>query len=254
MEQESAIQRVPPYVAYRSFRTLIEDIRTQGFPSHVDKDVTKRFSGSVRAQLMTALRFLKLVNDANEPTPLLRDLVDAEQPDQWKSALKVVLDGAYGPFMELNLAQSTPTALTKEFRERYKAKDDVTEKIVRFFVQAAKDAGVELSKRITDVTRTRSPRSAGKETKKPDAPDMGDISINVVEKESQQRPRGSEKTVHLKSGAGSVTLLLDVNLMDLESGEEEAFIMGLRNLVKAYEKSLTVSTEETSKVEEEAGE
>lgn len=254
MEQEANLQRVPPYVSYKSLKTLIEDIRTQGFPSHVDKDVMKRFSGSVRAQLMTALRFLKLVNDSNEPTPSLLGLVEAKQPDEWKRSLKTVLDTAYGSIMEINLAQATPTALTKEFKERYKAKDDVIEKIVRFFVQAAKDAGVELSKRITDVTRTRAPRSSAKGTKKLDMPELGDTSTKESEKESPPKPRGSEKTVHLKSGAGSVTLLLDVNLMDLESGEEEAFVMGLRNLVKAYEKSLTASTEETNKVEKEAGE
>jgi hypothetical protein len=254
MEQESNLQRVPPYVSYKSLKTLIEDIRTQGFPSHVDKDVMKRFSGSVRAQLMTALRFLKLVNDSNEPTPSLSALVDAKQPDEWKSALKAVLDSSYGPIMEVNLVQATPTALTKEFKERYKAKDDVIEKCIRFFVQASKDAGIELSKRITDATRTRSPRSPSKGTKKPDTPDTGDTSTKVSEKEPPPKPRGSERTVQLKSGAGSVTLSLDVDLLGLEEGPDRVFVFDLIDKLRAYEKSATVSTEEKAQVEKEAGE
>jgi hypothetical protein len=254
MEQETNLQRVPPYVSYKSLKTLVEDIRTQGFPSHVDKDVMRRFSGSVRSQLMTALRFLKLVNDSNEPTADLSALVDAKQPEEWKRALKGVLDNAYGPIMEINLAQATPTALTKEFKERYKAKDDVNEKCVRFFVQAAKDAGIELSKRIVEGIRSRSPRGSGKGTKKQDAPSVGDVPTNGREKESPKKPRGSERTVHLKSGAGSVTLSLDVDLLGLEEGADRVFVFDLIDKLRAYEKGATVSTDETNKVEQEAGE
>jgi hypothetical protein len=58
--------------------------------------------------------------------------------------------------------------------------------------------------------------------------------------QSSTKSQGSEKekTIELKSGAGSVTLLLDVDLIKLEPGEEETFVMGLRNLVRAYEKPL----------------
>jgi hypothetical protein len=75
-----------------------------------------------------------------------------------------------------------------------------------------------------------------------------------VQPATKQQGSEKEKTIELKSGAGSVTLLLDVDLIKLEPGEEETFVMGLRNLVRAYEKAIadkaaTVSTNETGKVE-----
>lgn len=178
MEQEANINRVPPYTSYRSLRTLIEEMRAQGFPSHVDKDVMRKFSGSVRSQLVTALRFLKLITEDNETTPTLAGLVEAEQPDEWKQKLSAVLVDSYGSLLELPLANFTLTQLTKEFKERYKAKDDVIEKCVRFFVHAAKDAGIELSKRITDASRTRAPRRIGTTARRQDGLEREDGSTN----------------------------------------------------------------------------
>lgn len=254
MEQEANLNRVPPYVAFRSVKTLIEDMRTQGYPSHVDKDVMKRFSGSVRSQLTTALRFLGLINDANETTTRLEILVESKSPEEWKAALKSLLEDTYGSLLELPLPQMTPTALAKEFKERYKAKDEVIEKCVRFFVHAAKEAGIELSKRITDASRSRAPRRAGTVTKKQDATDAGDNSIAEREKTPPPKPHGSERTVQLNSGAGSVTLSLDVDLLELEEGADRVFVFDLIDKLRAYEKGATVSTAKTNKVEKEAGE
>lgn len=178
MEQEQNLTRVPPYISYKSLRTLIEDMRTQGFPTHVDKDVMRRFSGSVRKQLITALRFLKLINTENETTQELSNLVDAKEPEEWKRQLRGVLNEAYGSLMEVNLSQITPTALSKEFRDRFKTKDEVTEKCVRFFVHAARDAGIELSKRITEVSRSRGPRRAAAIPKRQDSSEREGVPEN----------------------------------------------------------------------------
>jgi hypothetical protein len=52
------------------------------------------------------------------------------------------------------------------------------------------------------------------------------------------KSQGSEKIIEFKSGAGSVTLLLDLDLIKLEPGEEETFVMGLRTLVRTYDKAI----------------
>lgn len=155
MATDTKTERIPPYTSYKTFRTLIDDLRTHGVPSHIDRDVLKRFSGSVGTQLMTALRFLKLISDANEPEAALEALVEAKEPDQWKKALGSTLKASYGDIMALDLKRATPMALSKEFKERYTGKDDVVKKCVRFFVHAVKDAGIELSPRIVNATRER---------------------------------------------------------------------------------------------------
>jgi len=60
--------------------------------------------------------------------------------------------------MSLDLAKITPTHLSQEFREQFKAKDAVAQKQVTFFIQAVKDAEIELSNRVLNKTRTRAAR------------------------------------------------------------------------------------------------
>ena len=57
-------KRSPPYVSYRSFLTLLEELQ-RGVPAVIDRSYWgDKFSGSTGTQLMSALRFLNLV-DAN---------------------------------------------------------------------------------------------------------------------------------------------------------------------------------------------
>src|SRR5688572_22472920 len=68
LEQEDAgpPSRTPPYVAYKTFLTLIEDLKSVGVPPRFDRSVLKRFSGGVGAQLLMALRSLGLMNEQNQ--------------------------------------------------------------------------------------------------------------------------------------------------------------------------------------------
>ncbi len=168
-EQTAIAGGIAPYIPYRTFRTFIDDVRQQGIPSRFDASALQRFSGSVRTQLLSALRFLNLVSTGNEPLPSLMSLHDAIELDQWRDALAQVLDKAYGPIMALDLAHITPTHLNQEFGAHYKAKDAVTQKQVTFFLHAAKDAGIALSSRVVNKTRTRTkiarrPTTAAKKT------------------------------------------------------------------------------------------
>jgi hypothetical protein len=224
---ETKTERIPPYTSYKTFRTLIDDLRTHGVPSHIDRDVLKRFSGSVGTQLVTALRFLKLINDANEPLASLDSLVDAKEDAQWKAALLNTLKAAYGDLMAMDLKRATPMALSKEFKERYTNKDDVVKKCVRFFVHAVKDAGVELSPRIINATRERRKATAPR-TKKRTENGNGETNDG----DNSKKDRGNKS--HIPSGEKTnYQMLIDILSPEMEQAEQDAVWTLIRYLKKA---------------------
>jgi hypothetical protein len=160
-ETASGGKTAPPYVSYRTMKTFVQDLHEHEVPGKIDKDVTKRFSGSVAKQLMTAIRFLELVDKHDTPRPKLFELSETFGTDRWSSSLSDLLRTQYAPiFKAVDLASTTPTQVHAAFKDTYGGKDDVLKKCELFFLQAAKEAGIPLSKRITVTTRTRGPNKA----------------------------------------------------------------------------------------------
>ena len=144
--------RLPPYVSYKTFNTLLEDLRTHDIPNKFERTALARFSGSNRVQLMSALRFLGLVS-GEEAMPALRALIDAKDSKAQTAQLRSVLDGAYKPIMTLNLQNTTMGELAEAFRKHYKPQDSVLPKCLSFFIGMAKAAHVDLGKRVLQKAR-----------------------------------------------------------------------------------------------------
>jgi Family of unknown function (DUF5343) len=145
----------PPYVSFVTLKTFLQDLHEHGVPGRVDNSVLKRFSGGVGKQLMTALRFVGLIDAEGHPTEALRKLAAAFGTDQWPIALEGVLRDTYQPiFNAVDLEHATPHQLRDAFRKAYQsAKDDVLRKSEVFFVRAVQEAGIPLSKRVVLVRR-----------------------------------------------------------------------------------------------------
>jgi len=152
---------IPPYVPYRTFRNFLETLR-EGIPARIDRSVWgPRFSGSNGIQLMTALRVLNLVDDQGRPARELERLVQLEGEPR-RAALKALLERHYAPIFGLDLERASKAQLREAFRS-FGTKEAVLARCERFFVQAAQDAGVELSSFILErrrgARRTASARS-----------------------------------------------------------------------------------------------
>ncbi len=111
---------------------------------------------------MTALRVLDLVDAEGRPQRGLELLVFAEGRER-REALREVLHRFYGPVFELDLARATRAQFHEAFR-RFGAREGVLAKSEAFFIQAARDAGIELSQYITagrhGARRQAAPRSS----------------------------------------------------------------------------------------------
>ncbi len=153
---------IPPYVPYRTFLAFLETMR-HGVPSHIDKSVLRSMSGGIQGWLKASLKSMRLIDQANVPQDLLRDLAGSEGARR-KQLLKRVFDSTYD-FLDrsVDLETTTPAKLEAAFTTAG-ANGDTVRKAVAFMVSLAKDADVELSPHLLRrgaLTQTSGPPSAG---------------------------------------------------------------------------------------------
>lgn len=151
-------RRIPPYIPFQTFKTLIQDLKEHGIPARIDRSVLTRFSGQTGTQLMTALRFLHLIDKDGRPTEALPAIVTAYDTPQWTETLRLVIAVPYGPALNgIDLGTATSAQFTEAFRKAFPAQDSVLQKCIAFFLPAAKDAGVIIGPRILAGKKPRGP-------------------------------------------------------------------------------------------------
>ena len=96
---------------------------------------------------MTALKALGLIDATGRPQGELERLALADGRER-REALRDMLRRSYGPVFELDLTRATRAQFHEAFR-RFGAREGVLAKCEAFFIQAARDAGIELSQYIT---------------------------------------------------------------------------------------------------------
>jgi hypothetical protein len=155
----------PPYLPYKTLENFIQRLKSGVIPSRIDRSVMSSFSGSIQAQLITTLRYLNLSNDQGSPTEKLEKLVVSDGAERQK-ILSEVLSSSY-PFLfnkNVDLNKISPAQINELFVEAG-ATGETTKKSIRFFLSAAKDAGINLSPHIKKP-RAGAPRKSGSKPKK----------------------------------------------------------------------------------------
>ena len=161
---------IPPYVPFPSLKSFVQNAGQQGLANRIDRSVLTNFSGSTQTQLITALRFLGLIDAKGHPTDRLEMLVKTSGTDEWSNVLAALLRDTYPALFDgFDLARATPNQFGERFRGTFPGSDAVQRKAVTFFLGAAQDAKIPISPHITknkkprtvsSVGRRRGPRSA----------------------------------------------------------------------------------------------
>lgn len=167
MTNEISRKRLPPYVSYRTFRHFIDGLQ-QRVPSRIDRTYWgDTLSGSTGTQLMAALRFLGLIDANGKPTAQLTPLVAAKGNEREEllrgiviTAFSFVLGGPMDP------QSATYGELRDFFHQTFQLTDDVGRKCIKFFVEMASDAGINLSPFIIKHFKTARATSTTKVTTK----------------------------------------------------------------------------------------
>lgn len=175
--------RVPPYVAYSTFLTLLKELKDNGLPPQLDKSVLKRFAFGVQGQLKMALRALGML-DGDKPTPRLQAFVDAYETDTFGPLLLDVLREVYPYVFALDLNTATPTMFGDAFKQSGAKGEDGLRKCRSFFTHAAKQAGVVFGPRLANgsVPRSSTPTRRKAKATKAEPPVAPPPSENVAGK------------------------------------------------------------------------
>jgi hypothetical protein len=232
MPEETKGKATPPYLPYKTLIGSLENLG-QGVPPKIDRSIWKNQPGTVQSQILSAYKFLGLIDDLTHPTPILRKLV--EQRSSPASVLKPLIEERFAEVLNHDLATMTTAMLNTEFETVYGVDGDVKKKATRFFLQAAKANGMTLSKFLLDQTRVSTgPR---KKRAKRDVEGAGN-GDGDFESEVETPSVGTKKQVTLASG-GELKLTISVDLFEL-STEDRNFVFGLIDSLKAYEQKSKV--------------
>jgi len=219
----------PPYIAYKTFQTLLGDLKAHGLPPQIDRSVLTRFSGGVQGHVMIALRVMKLVDEKNVPTPKLATLVDAHETDGYSAAIRTLVEETYPYVLSIDLASATPSMFTKSFSEATGAGEESLRKCRAFFLSAARDAGIAIGSRIE---KAKFPRSRSTNGKKPKVKvDSVDPQSNTPPPPNQTNSKDaiSDKALEYKL----VDLMKEADIQDEERGAIWTLIQYLTRKAKA---------------------
>lgn len=155
MSAENARRGTPPYISPTTFRHLLEQLKKNP-TDRIDRSyLDPMHSGSTSTQIMSALRYLNLVDSINKPTHHLNLLVgcpDEERPKR----LKDIAAAAYGFILNngtVDVQTATYQQLEELFYDNSGVDGDVRRKCIKFFTSLAQEAGVQLSPHITKKVR-----------------------------------------------------------------------------------------------------
>ncbi|HEY5178112.1 MAG TPA: DUF5343 domain-containing protein [Terriglobales bacterium] len=220
---QSAKATPAPYLPFRTFLSSIEALE-HGVPKEIDRTIWRSQSGMVQSQILMALRFFNLVDDEDQPTDLLHEVVDSK--DDRPVVVGKLLTIAYADLLVHDLTKTTPKML-EDAMEQYSVTGETKRKAVAFFLKAAKYAGFPMHPLLSSQVRNTGPRKKRANKRSLDS------TITVI-------PNGSEsgvvarntKSIRLSSG-GTITLSLSYDPFAL-SAEDRKFVFELVDSLKAY--------------------
>jgi hypothetical protein len=226
MANEQQSKQIPPYLPYKTLMSSLENL-AQGIPPVLDRSIWKNQPGTVQSQILSAYKFLGLMNEQNGPTDVLRFLVEHRESPM--PTMKKIIEDKYKSLLDKHaLNTMTTTMLANEFESVFQVDGETKKKGIRFLLQAAKANGFVLSKFLLDQTRA----SSGPRKKRGTTRDSEQANGDDDDDETDNASTGTKKTIPLRSG-GQLSLSVSVDLFEL-SEDDRTFVFGLIDSLKKY--------------------
>src|SRR6266508_3831966 len=162
-----------PSGTYGRVRSVVDKFAESITPTSLSKQVLDGVSGGDFSALMTALKFLGLIDENQSVKAEFKELVEARKKgeDQYKAAMLKIVKAAYDPIVgKVDIAHGTLPELEKAFKESGVPQGQMLTKVTRFYVKALEDSGVKVSDYITKPRPAGKKKSANGEKKTPRTP------------------------------------------------------------------------------------
>ncbi|MDX2273968.1 MAG: hypothetical protein NW206_00835 [Hyphomonadaceae bacterium] len=145
----------PPDVPYEAFTRALRLFKEGGLPARVDRSVLSPRFGAKAVGVIAAFQFLGLADAKGATGDASGQLVDALDQEQWPRVFSPILESAYAPIFEIDLATATLHQLNEQFATAYGISGEGRRKTVFFFISAARDAKLDLSNYLFENSRIR---------------------------------------------------------------------------------------------------
>ena len=144
----------PPYISFKTVTNLITRLEPES-PPRIDGTVLGYLSGGYRSQVLTALRWLELIDADGKPSPQLTEMVRSSQTRG--ETIRRVLESRYADiFSAIDMGKATVGQLEEQF-DKFGMAVETRKKATTFFVHGCKFAEIPLSSYIAGgVKRSRS--------------------------------------------------------------------------------------------------
>jgi hypothetical protein len=132
----------PPYISFKTLTNLLERLKEKHIPPRIDRSYLSGMSNGYQSQVIAALRWLDLIGDNGEVTPLLGDLAtdEARRPE----LIGDLLRDRYGRIVALGDQNATQGQLEEAFRE-FGVSGSTLRKAIAFYLNAAQFAEMRVS-------------------------------------------------------------------------------------------------------------
>lgn len=225
MADETAEKGKYPYLPFQTFMSLITKMEKEGIPARIDRGYLNYTSGTNQIYLPMALRSFGLLNDDNSATEELTALV--KNTADRKKLLGQLVKRHYSK--QVALPQNATAQMLEETFAPLQG--ETKRKAVTFFLHAAKEAELPLSKHFKAPKAAKSATGTRRTRRTP----AGKPQEQTPPPSNQPTPPahgGMTRSLELKSG-GTLTVSLTANIWDL-SEDDERFVMGLVKTMRSY--------------------
>jgi hypothetical protein len=235
----------PPYLAFKTFWTFIEELTAKPLPPKIDRSLMRSKSGSDQIHLTAAMKAFDLIDNDQRVTGLAGlAATDDEGRIAW---LALEIRKRYPDQMQVSADNGTEQQLRDSFKQSFSLESaDTVRKAMTFFLHAARTARIEVS---THFPSTRSgsgapgaprPRRSARR-KAPTPPPKNDSSSE----NSAFSVSGDVYTLKMASGP-TVTLAVQMNVMEASVTDRD-FIFHLVDKLRGYSNGERSQTSGSSK-------
>lgn len=174
-----------PYKTFLSFLTSLSDT---GIPSRIDRSVMGTMSGGAAYGMLSALKFLRLIDANGMPSDLFIKIVKADEGER-QNLVEIVIRSAFPEFFvgTIDLSTATSGQFDQLMRDLYDVKGATLDRCANFFLASVQDAGLVISPHLKGRKPTSS-TSAGRKARKSKASDSNTKNSEIT------RPRRNEST------------------------------------------------------------
>jgi hypothetical protein len=157
---QSPAKNVPVYLSFATFQAALSTLRTHGLPRKIDRTAWDSRSGADQTQILSAFKFLGLIDENANTQPALDKLKEAPpNSEEEKKILGELLRERYSKVFEHDLRTATPGQLAEAIGS-YGATGTTKERALRFFIKAARFSGIPMSPRFVKVAASSATSTA----------------------------------------------------------------------------------------------